>query len=100
VLQESLLYSEHSGKAEIDTECLRLAAKNQMRHMFVSPPSRDVGFLFEIVSEILWPSFNSLLFSVYTTKDGLMYDLFEGTSLFKSLLIVFGIAFFKRSLKV
>lgn len=42
VLQETTLYAEHAGKTELDTEDVRLAIKNQMRHMFVPPPSREV----------------------------------------------------------
>lgn len=45
VLQDSLVYSEHAGKSEIDLEDLRLAIRNQLRHMFVPPPSRDVPHL-------------------------------------------------------
>jgi hypothetical protein len=42
VLQESVVYSEHAGKTELDLEDLRLGIKNQLRHMFVQPPPRDV----------------------------------------------------------
>lgn len=42
VIQESVLYSEHAGKNELDLEDLRLSIKNQLRHMFVQPPPRDV----------------------------------------------------------
>jgi hypothetical protein len=42
VLQDSLIYSEHAGKNELDLEDLRLGIKSQLKHMFAQPPSRDV----------------------------------------------------------
>ena len=42
MLQDSLVYSEHAGKSEIEIEDLRLAIKNQLKHMFIQPPSREV----------------------------------------------------------
>ena len=44
VLQESIVYSEHAGKTELDLEDLRLGIKGYIRSKFSQPLSRDVCF--------------------------------------------------------
>lgn len=42
VLQESLVYSEHAGRTDVEIEDVRMAIKSQLRRAFIQPPSREV----------------------------------------------------------
>lgn len=48
ILQESLVYSQHAGKGEVDLEDLRLGIRMKSKNLFTPPPSRD--FLMELAS--------------------------------------------------
>lgn len=48
ILQESLVYSQHAGKNDIDLEDLRLGIRMKSKNLFTSPPSRE--FLMELSS--------------------------------------------------
>lgn len=56
VLQESVVYSEHAGKSELDLEDLRLGIKGIIRNKFSQPLSRDVHMS---SSPIYHPALNS-----------------------------------------
>lgn len=43
VLQESLVYSEHAGRTDVEIEDVRMAIKSQLRRSFIQPPSREVS---------------------------------------------------------
>lgn len=42
VLQDALVYSEHSGKGVLDLEDVRLAIQSRVNYSFTSPPPREV----------------------------------------------------------
>eukprot|EP01102_Stenamoeba_stenopodia_P005848 TRINITY_DN16561_c0_g1_i1.p1 TRINITY_DN16561_c0_g1~~TRINITY_DN16561_c0_g1_i1.p1 ORF type:complete len:200 (+),score=59.21 TRINITY_DN16561_c0_g1_i1:153-752(+) len=42
VLQDSLLYAEHSGRSDLDLEDVRLAIQNKVGFSFTQPPPREV----------------------------------------------------------
>ena len=46
MIQDAAVYSEHSGKTDIDEDDVRLAIQGRVNYSFTQPPPRDVKTLF------------------------------------------------------